>query len=238
MLRYFSFLIVSMILFSGSSETQTPSEELITIISALEENNVEADEWSVLYKDKITNKQMKNLIKNAKKEDTFSSTKQKRSTSYSWILQDDDNPMTINYTIVQQLSKNGPISLIVELSGSAWNGQIEQKYEEKIKTLEKEIFTKNVNKFTCIMAKKDDIIEHVDFLNKLKNNFQIKDFSTQTDKIKENVHNKIVYGYTPLWKESINIMGQQTNLQLVINQREKAEETKIIIGTPILINEY
>src|SRR5699024_12270572 len=74
-------------------------------------------------------------------------------------------------------------------------------------------------------------------LNYISKELEIKHEQTQIDNHEKSALDKIIYGYTPLWSQKINIMNNPTNVQIAVTSNEKGM-VNFTVGTPILINEY
>src|SRR5699024_1772233 len=106
-----------------------------------------------------------------------------------------------------------------------------------LQTINENYFTEKSHVYTCLTIENGVIISSDNFLEKMIKNFNLSNVTTQIDKVSKKVHKKVIYGYTPIWDKKLMIKDEPMNLQVVIDG-DDTEERKVIIGTPVLINEY
>src|SRR5699024_90399 len=126
--------------------------------------------------------------------------------------------------------------IIAVISGENWDERIKKRYVSTINALPEKMFTNQAHEFACLTTHTNGKMSSDDFLETYKQDLNIEQVSTQTDNVQHSTVKKIIYGYTPLWKQSINIENEALNVQIAVSGNKG--NTKLTIGTPILINEY
>src|SRR5699024_11268492 len=84
-----------------------------------------------------------------------------------------------------------------------------------------DIFTPSARIYTCLTTEFNGIINADYVLNYISKELEIKHEQTQIDNHEKSALDKIIYGYTPLWSQKINIMNNPTNVQIAVTSNEK-----------------
>ena len=211
---------------------------MVQLANNYQESGHNISEWNVTIKEQMDRETAIQKIHKLKKNvDFIKESTDKHSNKF--FVNDTHNPTKseVHYTIIIPKSSHYKAELIVSINGHNWNKSINTAYEKQIEKLRKDFFSMDSKTFACIKGKVHDTINNVYFMHKMKEIYQAKILSKQTDSIEDSMINVIQYGYTPLWKENMTIDGKPINLQFVI-KRTTSDALEIRIGTPILINEY
>lgn len=212
-------------------------QEFYDIFSYTNQSGYEIEKWNVLIKEELSVERTNDLLTYFKKEDSLESLKQMDVDTYQ--IKGMDETESFSYTISLSISETTHVRslLFVEIEGDFLNDKTLQFYQQFYQQMMQDFFTRSAQKYTCMMAKSNDIIEEMNFIEKLKTHFDLTNISTQEDIIEKILQQKIIYGYNPAWEEKMIVSNGPINTQIVMKQ-DQNEKVQMIIGTPILINEY
>lgn len=231
-------LIILLLSLFISQETSTLiGQELIDLNRFIEAYNFEKTDWSMTMKEKITSPDtLQNTIDQLSAR--YKQTKIEKNDTEIYDYEDiyDVDHMTISLKVVVHDNQSTG-EIIAVITGSGEHSEMLPNDIKTLQAINKTYFTKRSHVYTCLSIEDNGIIKSDDFFNKVKEKFNLTHIQTQNDKIEVNTHKKVFYGYTPVWKEKLTIKDEPMNLQVVIDGSDSAKQ-KIIIGTPILINEY
>ena len=232
--------VILFIVFSIILSQETPimvGQELIDISHFVEENNMTVDTWSITMKEKIHSKAvLKNTVQQLSKQYDQAVSKDDHAHIYFYEGTHNEAQIDVSFKVVQSISEESG-EIVAVISGQEWNGNILQNYLTMLQTINENYFTEKSHVYTCLTIENGVIISSDNFLEKMIKNFNLSNVTTQIDKVSKKVHKKVIYGYTPIWDKKLMIKDEPMNLQVVIDG-DDSEERKVIIGTPVLINEY
>lgn len=220
-----------------SSASGQKVDELIELTGIVTDSNLQVDEWTVTMKEKMSTTNAEKMIDNLDTSYKVQVTETNEITKYKAVNKDNKDKFNVIYELI--IPKNDSLSsdVSVTIRGDSWDANIQEKYVKYSDRISTESFTENSRVYTCISIRDSDIINPVYIIDQIKSKLDLKIVSTQTDTVRNSPHKQFIYGYTPLWEEKIVVKTVPTNIQIVIERDEKGKEN-MIIGTPILINEY
>lgn len=230
-------LILTIFLFITPEISNIKTVELVELTELASDHSLMIEAWTVTIKEKISVDKANEIIERLNKDHTIHSTEDKNVIKYSITSAHNSEGVFVSYNVVIPKNKQHQVELIAIIDGTEFNDSILKKYESELMTIQNNYFTEKSRVFTCLITTKDVNIESDDFLNVLSKELELKYVSTQSDKINKLVLNETLYGYTPLWGNKLIVKDTPLNIQIVI-QSTKNKKQKVIIGTPILINEY
>lgn len=218
---------------TGGKITQGEVEDLVHI---MKNNNLKIDEWQVTIKEKVERDKKQDIINNIKENGNY--TRKERENSVLYTFEDSHiySESVETYNVLISKNKSDDIEIIAEFKGYTWNEKLNTNYEKWLRKMN-DIFTPSARIYTCLTTEFNGIINADYVLNYISKELEIKHEQTQIDNHEKSALDKIIYGYTPLWSQKINIMNNPTNVQIAVTSNEKGM-VKFTVGTPILINEY
>jgi len=218
---------------TGGKITQGEVEDLVHI---MKNNNLKIDEWQVTIKEKVERDKKQDIINNIKENGNY--TRKERENSVLYTFEDSHiySESVETYNVLISKNKSDDIEIIAEFKGYTWNEKRNTHYEQWLRKMN-DIFTPSARIYTCLTTEFNGIINADYVLNDISKELEIKHEQTQIDNHEKSTLDKIIYGYTPLWSQKINIMNNPTNVQIAVTSNEKGM-VKFTVGTPILINEY
>ncbi|WP_337017191.1 YwmB family TATA-box binding protein [Oceanobacillus massiliensis] len=212
-------------------------DEMIDLATFTQEQGVAIDHWQVTLKETLDIEKINQIVEDMKNSRLVTMTEDENVIKY--LLRDVHKEAAIDVTYSVVIAKADPYQaeMIAVIEGSQWSSQIEDEYLSIKRLIKKEFFTESLKIFACLKTGIGGIMKADDFVERITNYFNLEHIVTQNDTIANSSHEKVIYGYTDLWKQNFIIQGTQMNLQLAVVTDDDKNLT-YTIGTPILINEY
>ncbi|ASK62093.1 hypothetical protein CFK37_07915 [Virgibacillus phasianinus] len=211
--------------------------EMIQLANLTASSKLTIDHWQVTLKENIPKARLQDYINEWKNSylDTYS--EDENVIKYTFRNVHKNENLVESYIVIIPKNSSYQSELIAVVSGQDWNTTTKHKYQELQKSIIRHYFSENATKFACLTTASDDTIKGVYLINSVKEKLQLQQITTQTDNVEKSMHKKIIYGYTPLWTQNFNILDKPVNVNIAITNTTNGE-TKLTIGTPILITEY
>ena len=191
-------------------------------------------------KEKIPHNKAISFINRFNHQDRVEKIKDENMTKYVINYAHNDEKISVSYNIV--VPQNGHTAeIIAVIEGSGWNDKMMDIYRVTYDDIFRQYFTQNARTFACLTSRVDAIIKSVYIFDEFTHKLNLQHMTRQSDTTVKELHKEIMYGYTSLWDTSkITISDQPINVQIVVQhtKNNETDETKIAVGTPILINEY
>lgn len=230
------FICIFMLVGAENTLAEVKEDDLINLISIAEKSDILIELWKVTLKETMPIVAIKNHIKKLEKTNKILMEKSEKGTIYTINNGHNKAGLSISFHgVIPFSSQKG--EFIIEISGHKWDEKTHLQYKEVINTLFHIYFSKNVHTFACLQGQSNGIIKKTILLREMKETLHLKHVKTQLDNEQNDKEITEIYGYTPLWSKKLMISDQPMNTHITyINEENRAD--KIIIGTPILINEY
>lgn len=225
-----------LLLFSTKTTAYTEESELEQLASIVMDNKLDISSWQVVNKEKLTKNKLELMLETLKSKYTYNTEENKQIIKYSF-RGNIEKEMNIFYEIIIPKNNQEKGQLVVTVKGTTLNEKTLLNYKNIINPIKDLYFTPFVKVYTCLNTNNNDIIKTVDFLSNLGQQLELIHTFSQTDKVEQSPHEKIIYGYTPLWNQKIQVDERLINIQIAIKRTDN-EQFNFLIGTPILINEY
>lgn len=228
--------IIFLSLAMNGASPYTEIDPLFKFTEIAEAEQLEITGWEVTIKE---TKQLANreaYVNKFRNQHLVAMTEDENSINY--VFEDRDNlDMKIQYNVIIPFHSGEQIELITVITGTGWDENIKRNYTKTIADLKKEMFTSNARIFTCIELIDGGTIESSMIIEHFLSSLELLHMEAQGDNVQSSRLKNIIYGYTPLWNESINLDGIPLNIQIATTELDTGD-LKYMIGTPILINEY
>ncbi len=232
-------MIICITILSFAMTGASPSNEidpLIKFTEVAEEDQLEINSWEVLIKETKQIKNREAYVNKFRNQQLITMTKDENSINYIFEERN-NNAIQINYQLVLPLHSDEQAELIIAISGNEWNEKIKENYTKIAADLKKEKFTSKAKTFACIEFIEGGTIGDRMIIDSFLSSLEVVHMKVQNDTVQSSRLKNVIYGYTPLWKESFDLEGIPLNLQIAVTELETGD-LKYTIGTPILINEY
>lgn len=213
------------------------TDEMMELASVVTESGASIGDWEVTVKEKMDKSELQDIIAEWKNSHLVTVNKEENSIKYSLESVHKSSDISVIYNVIIPKDSMHDAELIAVIEGSRWNTSIEENYQSILDSMTTKYFTKSAEVFACLTTRDGGIMNNEEFLNELADRLNLRHMKTQFDTVENSVHEKIIYGYTPLWDQKITIGDTPMNLQLALTQNGNGDRT-YTIGTPILINEY
>jgi hypothetical protein len=216
--------------------------ELMTIASVLEAEQVSIQEWAIHSREHLTS------FTNQEDVQQYQTKLMKDFPNWDWTIHQDNgkweaiatqtsNELKETIQIMATLTNDQfHAYLIYEVKGTKWNEQTTGFFQNKWNTRLSTIFRGNPTNFSCMKADISDKI--VTSLSETVVNDWLKAF--QAKEI-ESLHESAfvsISASSPLFAETIQTKDEKMNLQLAIRSNGLGAKTTLVVGTPIITIEY
>lgn len=213
------------------------SDELNNLASAVSDSGLTIDEWEVTLKETMDRDQLKKIMDELKNSHIVTVTESEKSINYLFESTPKREGISESYNVIIPHDDMYHAELIAVVDGTNWNPSMKENYHVIVNSMKEKYFTDSAELFACLTTKNGDILESDSILNDLADRLSLQYMETQIDTINNSMHEKIIYGYTPLWSQKIMIEEIPMNVQIAVVENENGNHT-YTIGTPMLINEY
>lgn len=219
-------------------DSNQKADELVELAHVAQDANLEIEEWIMTINEKVNQKRVNQILKKLKKENSNVVTTHSNETK-QYVVHEADatHPISITYRLLVPDNKQQLSTFTAEIKGTTQKNFSTKKYRKVNDLVTRTYFSDNANRFACLITKSDDIIKGVVFEEKIKEKLNFTPVFTQTDTVLNSTHNKITYGYIKEWDNKIKLHNHMINVHIVL-AGTTSNKQRIIIGTPILINEY
>lgn len=232
--------MIIFLLAAKTSALHVENNELITLATIFEENQLEIDNWQVVVKEKMPLDKANSFINTFNDHDHVEKTNDENMTKYLIKHAHNDEKIFVSYNIIVP-HNHDTAEMIVLIEGSNWDEKVMANYLVTFNDIYRQYFTENARIFACLSSREDAIMKSVYIFDEFTHKLNLQQISTQLDTTVSDLHKEIMYGYTSLWDTSkLTISDRPVNVQIVVQHTKNSgkDETKIAVGTPILINEY
>jgi hypothetical protein len=215
--------------------------ELLTIASVLEEEQVSIQEWASHSREHLTSytkiEDVQQLQTELLKEfPAWDWSIQQKNGNWEAIATNTSKNKSEKIQIMATLTNEQFHSyLIYEVKGTKWNKQTKEFFQNKWNTRLSSIFRGKSTNFSCMKADISDKIvtsltsTSVDWLRAFK--------AVEVESLHETAFVSISAS-SPLFNETIQTQNADMNLQLAIRSNGLGARTTLVIGTPIITIEY
>ncbi|MFC4558069.1 YwmB family TATA-box binding protein [Virgibacillus kekensis] len=236
-----SLLIAIIILISATnvSAGDGQNEEMSGIAELVNNSKLEIDGWQVTIKEQMSPDKAHDLMKKIKTKNSHlvTGTEDENTIKYTFRYVQKDSDFTEIYNVLIPKDKNYQAQFTAVLKGENWSNAVEKSYFMRLNNLKNSFFSEDSTKFACLTTSISDKIDTSSFFAEMEDSLNIDYSRTQIDNLENSTIKEIKYGYTPLWSNQFKIMGKPINLQIATIEKGNGL-VRLVIGTPILINEY
>lgn len=232
------FMIVLMIfsIFLSGSQQNIEDEPIHTLLQIAKTNEFEVLNWEVLIKENLLQSHFEKFL-NKFQNNRQNTTKVVQTGIQYYLVFEKTKYIHVEFHPVILDEQAGQIEVTAVIRGTEWNEHVEKEFVAAITYLNENLFHENAKRFACIEVLEDDTIESGVIVEQYTSSLQMIYQNEQKDAFEWSKLNQIIYGYTPLWNEKFVIDGEPYNLQIA-SVRSETGKASLLIGTPILMNEY
>jgi hypothetical protein len=227
-----SFLTMGLMIFNLAKAKS--EQDLFTMASILENENIFIKEWSLHAREQLETPLAKDKMTQLMKQ----------YPDWKWDVIEDEEKWEAQavsnldngiHEKIQILSSAGQSYLIYEVKGKGWNEDTKELLETSSFTKMDEIFHGTVNIFSCIYSDIGDKIDESlpSHVNNLLTAFQAKEIET----LEEDSFISTT-AFSPLFSEKIKGTKGDMNIQIGLRTEGLGGNTTLVVGTPIITIEY
>lgn len=207
------------------------------IIQAAGKQGLELESWEVMMDQKLNRKKFEQILNKLK--NNYNITINEEQDKLKYVIRGKKPEPFVDHFLIAIIPKSNQndITLKLVIKGHYWNKSMKSNYDRLTKRLQFDYDINFGRIFTCLKFNDSVIIRDGLIYEKLQNQLQISHVFKHKDNLTNSTYVAEYYGYSSLFQEEILVGNDQINFQMVI--KETAEnDSQIIIGTPIVINEY
>lgn len=232
------FILILGITSQVSAHNKTSTQDEMTKLADITiQSDIEIDQWQVTFKETMEKDRLQSIINKLENSYLDSYSENENVIKYTFRNVHKNAGIVESYNIIIPKNSTYKPELISVISGQNWSQTVKDRYLEIQKSTFQQYFTENATKFACLTTVSSGIIKSDGLVDLLKEKLQLEHLTTQIDNVEKSTNKKMIYGYTPLWEQNFNILGKPVNVNIAITNTTNGE-TKLTVGTPILINEY
>jgi len=224
-------LFISMISITEATKSNEPIHDLMNLVN---DQGLDAETWQVTLKEKVDRSSVQVLLdQNAGSFDSV--TENVNAVKYIFGTEKNIGNINSKVQIIVPKEQQFQAEIIGIIEGTAWDQKNQEAYDQIQEDISAKYFTEAVDRFVWLSVENNDIINDDEFLKKVKSDFNMQLSQSHLDTESEN--RKDVYGYIPHWDHQMVIGDESVNFHVNMETNEKGNQ-ELIVGTPILINEY
>ncbi|WP_174614926.1 YwmB family TATA-box binding protein [Virgibacillus ihumii] len=215
------------------------SDPMTDLAGLVVDSNLKVSEWQVTLKETVSYIDAEEILDRFREKNSYlvSGEEDANTIKYSVRHVQKKHGISESYNVIIPKDRTFDAQFIAVIKGDVWNKSVRKKYVSRINRIEDNLFSGNSTKFACVQTSFNDKMNSVYVFSKIRQTLNLKHVKKQEDTVENSMVKKIIYGYTPLWNQKIDLGDRPLNFQMAVNKGENGD-TELTIGTPILINEY
>lgn len=235
-------VLITLILFMTANSVAAgagQSDPMTNLADFIVENGLEVDQWQVTLREEMSHSHAKKILAQFRNKNSYlvSGEADANTIKYSIRHVQKTEDISEQYNVIIPKDGKYKAQFIAVFHSKVWSKSIGKAYMNRVKTVQNDFFSNESTKFTCVQTSFSDKMKGVYVLNDLKRTLNLQHLKRQKDSVKNSTVEKIIYGYTPLWSQKIDLGDRLMNFQMAVKKGVNGD-TELTIGTPILINEY
>lgn len=227
-------IILSMIMMLQVNIGNKNEQDIDVLIDTMDELDIEVASWEVTHIVNISTYEIESLLSYLESDYLIVKEVTDETTIYTAQPRQQIDTITEDIRIVDYASNS---TFQMTLSADVWNDHVRKYYKMLTKDLQSHMKLQNMQTYTCIRTGYSDTINKDLFNEYILDELKIEYKSEQADTIQNSTYEKEIIGYTPLFQHEINVNNIAVNMQMMI-KNTKNNKKQLIIGTPIILNEY
>lgn len=234
--KKFIFLICTFILLSHSPIKEVTNQELTLLAQAGQEEGWDLKNWQVVSINDISKKEFDNISNMLQNSYFVSLSENENAVIYTFESKKTNE--LIEHSIQAIIKNSGDhVRLQTIISGDEWNEKIYDYYSLLTKDLQMDYNIKFTRNFTCLKFNVSGIINNGSLFDEFWNKMKVVHRIEQYDNVQQSIYEKEFYSYSPSLGEEIIVNNEKINFQIAL-KKISDEKTEIIVGTPMILNEY
>lgn len=213
------------------------NQPLNIIIDVFLDEGFTLDEWEVIMIDTISEKDFERLMTKSHNSYIVTVIKDKDKVKYIFDAKNPEKMINHSIQVIEPNHSDDIKTIQIVISGKEWNDSVQLYYNDLTKRLKSEYSSQFNRIFTCAKLNDNGIINVGFSYDEIWKKMKIVHKSEYFDNIQQSNYVKEVYGYTSLWHDEIEVQDEKINFQMAV-KNDAQNKKQVIIGTPIILNEY
>ncbi len=230
--------ILFIFLLSGSIHAKSSQNDIHRLqdIHAILGQNNDQMEWEVTIKESLNEGEAKDLVKSVENRHLVASTSDENEIQYIMDINEFKN-MDIQLHVHHYIDEK-QAEIIIKIHGSKWDNKVAQEYNTFVAHIKDFYISKKARIFACLSSTYSATISRDQLEKQIINGLSLQHVSKGTDPLTDPQKQIELTGYSPYMEQTIRLANdKEFNVQVVIKTMDR-EEFLVMIGTPILIDEY
>lgn len=230
------FIILFMMLIPHQTMIEA-DKELDDIVNTFTDQGFLLDEWQVVIVNKLTKKEFENIAKKLQISYVASVRNEENTVKYEFEAKNSEEPLNHSIRAILPKNNSNDISVQLVIFGEEWNETVQNYYNHLTRKLYNEFSLTFTKIFTCVKLSDNGIINDGFSHDELWEKMNVVHKKEQFDTIQDASYLYEMYGYNPSWKTKMIIQEDPINFHFVMKNDDQNKK-QVIIGTPIILNEY
>ncbi|MEI3607771.1 YwmB family TATA-box binding protein [Pseudogracilibacillus sp. SE30717A] len=211
--------------------------ELSLLAEAGQNEGWDLKEWQAVAFLELTPQEYDNLSN--KLQNSYLVTMEENENAVKYIFETNERDELITHSFYTVIPTKGEQNITVQaiFFGEEWDDMISDYYDSLIKALQKDYNIKFSKIFTCLKFEVSGIINNGFSIDEFWQKMNVVHRKEQYDNVQQSIYEKEVYGYSPLWSNTITVDNEPINFHMTI-KNDEANKKQVIVGTPMILNEY
>jgi|GEM_PF-2608650 len=225
-------------LFNVHPINEMTHDELALLAHAGLEQGWELDEWQVVMMNDMNIKDFDNITKRLQNSYFVSTFEDENAVIYSFESKNNNPYMNHSFeAVVPTQHNNETITLHLIISGNSWDEKASDYYTELTNRLKTDYNMQFARNFTCLKFQVSGIINIGLSIDEFWQKMKVVHTQEQYDNVQHSIYEKEIYGHSPLIGNDIEVNDEKINLQMALKD-EPGNKKQVIVGTPMILNEY
>lgn len=232
-----TFIISFMLLLQSNSILYNDSNVLHELIVESNVHSDQIDGWEIVVLDDLPLHDDDTVTAYLKQIGFTKITDDETKQTYHYFYENAHNKINIHFSFIYPSTNASNIRIQMKILGNSWTSEIQKETNFMFYQLKKEIFTKQAEYYTCLILNDDDIINNGIYYKDILRKLNIHPLFVQYDNVEYSPYALNIYGYKDDWESYIQTNNERVNVQIAVKNKEN-NKNQLIIGTPIILNEY
>lgn len=233
-MRKITAILIACYCFFQMDVQATTVHDMDQMMQMMNELELEVTDWEVTHIVKMSKEEAEHYM--LQTDDNYVIIEESEDGTKVFQAEPESKLASIDQQI-QIVEYAGNSTLQLTISSNQWNEQIESYYKLLTSNLQSDVKLNNVSSYTCVLVEDSDIIINGLLNDELWDKMKVVHTSEQKETLDQSVYEREITAYTPLFQQEIDVNNDIINMQMMIKNTQKNKK-QLIIGTPVILNEY
>lgn len=230
-------MICLSIILQQQAHVEETDEDVEKIIDVATNEGLTVEEWEVVHMDTISQQRFEYITNILQSRYLDTVTEDENKIKYVFEAQNSEEMVHHYFQVIVPNNRQGEITLQTVISGSVWNESTADYYKDLTKTLQNDLLVGFDKTFTCVKLNNSGIINSGFSGDEIWQKMKVIHKSEYYDNVPQSNYSRELYGFTPLSNSELLVSGEKINFHMIMKDKVQNEK-QVIIGTPIILNEY